>query len=139
MALSDYEKQVLAEMEQELRKQDPGLADAMASSLPKKERVVPEAPAKAPLSPRRIAVGSILVAVGLAIVLAGMSFAFSVWTAILGALGFAAMVGGILYALSSDKDAKVDKPSRGQQEMTSASRRDKEEERRRRWENRGSS
>lgn len=135
MALSDYEKQVLAEMEQELRKQDPGLADAMASSLPKKEKPAPQAPAKPPLSPRKIAVGSILVALGLATVLAGMSFSFSVWTIVLGAAGFAVMVGGVLYALSPDKDAKG--VAKGKPSSPRVSKAEKEEERRRRWESRG--
>ena len=138
MALSDYEKQILAEMEQELRKQDPALADTMATSLPKEEPAVKEAPAKPPLSPRRIAIGSILVAFGLATVLAGMSFSFSVWTVVLGALGFVMMVGGLLYAFSTSKDAESgDAVRQARPAKPGLTKQEKEEQRRRRWENRG--
>lgn len=138
MALSDYEKHVLAEMEQHLRKQDPDLADAMASSLPEKEETVPE---KKQLSPRRIALGSILVAVGLAVVLIGMTIQFVVWTIVLGALGFIMMVGGVLYALSPDKKAppvsstKAGGATPGKPKLT---REERDEQRRNRWQNRGS-
>ena len=42
MALSEYEKQILAEMEQHLRQQDPDLADTMSSSLPEPEKALSE-------------------------------------------------------------------------------------------------
>lgn len=138
MALSEYEKQVLAEMEKELRKQDPALADTMATSLPKEEPAPEALPAKPPLSPRRIAIGSILVALGLATVLAGVTFSIPVWTVILGALGFVMMVGGVLYALSTGKDAETEKSAnRAAPTKPGLTKREKEEQRRRRWENRG--
>lgn len=137
MALSEYEKQVLADMERHLRQQDPGLADTMASSLPEspaaEERVAPSA-----LSPRRIAVGSIGAAVGLAVVLVGVTIASPVWTIILGVVGFLAMLGGVLYALSSSKvpSEKSDiPPSAVRAEGTT--RDEREAQRRARWQNRG--
>lgn len=136
MALSEYEKQVLAEMEQELRKADPDLADVMASSLPEVEPELPKPVSKPPLSPRRIAVGSILVAIGLVVVLAGMSFSFSVWTILLGAAGFLTMVGGVLYALTPDKAAKPSARADGS-ERKGKTREQKDTERRQRWEGRG--
>lgn len=133
MALSEYEKQVLAEMEQELRKQDPGLADVMATSLPEQKKKQPVVK-KEPLSPRKIAVGAILVAIGLATVLGGMTFAFSAWTVVFGAIGFLAMVGGVLYALAPDKDAA---PTEEVVISSEEKKAEREEQRRRRWENRG--
>lgn len=136
MALSEYEKQILAEMEQHLRQQDPDLADAMAQAAP--PTVEPAAP-KSELSPRRIALGSILAAAGLAIVLTGVTIGFSILSVILGAVGFLLMVGGVLYALSADKNsrntenANLKLPSSQQTTPKKASR---EEERRKRWEDR---
>lgn len=147
MALSEYEKQVLAEMEQHLRQQDPELADAMAKAAPAK----PEAPAPSkPLSVRRIALGSILAAAGLGIVLVGVSMGFSFSTVVLGALGFLMMVGGVLYALSTDdpfgkgKDKKdkgkkpASPPKVNSGATPSKSTSSRQEERRKRWEQRGS-
>ena len=70
MALSDYEKRVLAEMEQHLRQQDPDLADTMAASLPEPAEKQEPTVSK-PLSPRKIALGSIMATVGLTSLLVG--------------------------------------------------------------------
>lgn len=134
MALSDYEKRVLAEMEQHLRQQDPDLADKMASTIPADETPEP----KSELSPRKIALGSILAAAGLGAVLIGVTVGNVVATILLGALGFAMMVGGVLLALSSDKSsgkASLSETSR-QSRPSPKPRVDKQAERRRRWENR---
>lgn len=132
MALSDYEKQVLAEMEQHLRQQDPDLADAMASTLPKEEAPVTPAPSK-PLSPRRIALGSILAALGLGSILAGVTIGVLVWAVILGALGFLLMVGGVLLALSPDPKAQ---PVEGKSKNR-ATKAERDALRKERWNNRG--
>lgn len=138
MALSEYEKKVLAEMEQHLRQQDPDLADTMASSLPETEPT-PERPQSPPLSPRRIALGSILAAVGLAAVLLGVTIGTALWTIILGVVGFALMVFGVLLALSTDKNGrsqvKDDAAKPGKSPRRSKEERDAE--RRERWQNRG--
>ncbi len=137
MALSEYEKQILAEMEQHLRQQDPDLADTMASSLPEPEPEVTVQPS-APLSPRRIALGSILATVGLASVLIGVTIAIALWTIILGVLGFAMMVFGVLYALSSDKKAQSTGSVKSHAPRSPRpTREEKEEQRRERWNNRG--
>ena len=150
MALSDYEKRVLAEMEQHLRQQDPELADTMAASLP--EPAVVEEPTRSkPLSPRKIALGSIMAAVGLAILLVGVGMSATWLTILLGALGFALMVGGILYALTPSSKAGTDTsgPYRGSGGPSTSSgpdgpagppkptREEREAKRRERWENRG--
>ncbi len=144
MALSEYEQEVLAQMEQHLRQQDPALADKMASSIP----TVEKAPEKSSFSPRRIAIGSIMVAGGLASILGGVSGGFSALTIILGVLGFLLMVGGILYALSSDpkRDGNARSSRKGVSDgkngpaaSPSSPRKtgaDREEQRRKRWENR---
>ena len=145
MALSDYEKQVLAEMEQHLRQQDPGLADAMAKGAPSSPE--PEEPSK-PLSVRRIAIGSILAAGGLGIVLVGVSMGFSFLTVVLGVLGFAMMVGGVLYALSTEEPFGKGKgkkrggsaganPAPASAKSRARSSASRQAERRRRWEQRG--
>ncbi len=142
MALSEYEKRVLAEMEQHLRQQDPELADTMASSLP--EPVVEEKPAASkPLSPRKIALGSILAAVGLTVLLVGVGMSSTILTIVLGATGFAMMVGGVLYALSPSSADEGKKGTAGTTQSpapkpSQSSRREREAKRRERWENRGS-
>ncbi len=138
MALSEYEKQILAEMEQHLRQQDPDLADAMSTSLPKTEESE-EKEVSSPLSPRRIALGSILAAVGLALVVLGVSLSSVALTILLGAVGFAAMVGGILYALTPDKDAQGSdfSPARPPSGPRRPTKEERDEKRRQRWQNRG--
>lgn len=146
VALSDYEKRVLAEMEQHLRQQDPELADTMAASLP--EPVVAEEPVRSkPLSPRRIALGSIMAAVGLAVLLVGVGMSATWLTILLGAAGFALMVGGILYALtpsskngsgSVESQKKTGGPSSsGPAGPARPTREERDAKRRERWENRG--
>lgn len=140
MALSDYEKKILAEMEQHLRQQDPDLADAMSKAAPPAPSA---APSESNLSPRRIALGSILAAAGLAIVLVGVTIGFSVLTIVLGALGFLMMVAGVLYALSSDrpKGQVRERPRTpaGKQpsNSTGSTKATRDQRRRDRWENRG--
>ena len=134
MALSDYEKRVLAEMEHHLRTQDPDLADKMASSIPIQE---PETP-KSSMSPRRVALGSILAAAGLGVVLIGVTVSLPWLTVVLGALGFVMMVGGVLLAVSTEKTPGLtgstgSKAARGPKPRNVASR---AEDRRKRWENR---
>ncbi len=99
MALSDYEKQVLAEMEAQLKQADPSLASVMTGSLPSTK---PEEPAGR-LSPRRVALGAILAIIGLVVVIAGVSTGFGIWAVVLGVVGFFLMVGGIMLALRPDR------------------------------------
>ena len=119
MALSDYEKEVLAEMEAHLSAADPSLASAMTDSAPENDTA-----SRAPLrfSPRYVALGAILAVIGLAVILGGVSLGFGVWAVLLGVLGFALMVGGILLALrqvpasaaaDAPKPAKAGSPATG--------------------------
>lgn len=98
MALSDYEKQVLEQMEAELRRADPDLASTMSSTPDQSE--TPTAPGR--LNARRLAAGSVLALAGLGVVLAGVSVGELVWAIVLGIIGFAMMVGGVLLALRTD-------------------------------------
>lgn len=98
MALSEYEKQVLAQMEAQLKAADPSLASVMTSSMDAE----PERTVQGSYSPRRIALGSIVGVSGLAVVLGGVSIGFGFPAVLLGVLGFLMMVGGVLWALKRD-------------------------------------
>lgn len=99
MALSDYEKQVLADMEAQLKQADPSLSSIMSDSLPD---APPAATPPGRLSPRRIALGSMVSIVGLVIIVGGVTLGFGPWGVILGVLGFVLMVVGIMWALRVD-------------------------------------
>lgn len=103
MSLSDREKKILAQMEAELREEDPKLVSKINTSLPSdpEER-------ESKLSPKRVAVGSIGTIFGLAVVIAGVSLGVGVWSIVLGVVGFVVMVAGVLWAL---KPVKVRKNS----------------------------
>lgn len=96
MALSDYEKQVLEQMEAEFRRADPELASEMAKS------VDPDAPSGS-LSPRRIALGAVIAVAGLAVLVGAVSLGYSLWSILLGVLGFVLMVLGVWLAVSTKK------------------------------------
>lgn len=103
MALSDYERQILSQMEAELQEEDPKLASVLTSSLPETNEA-----GSSRLSARNIALGSIVAIAGLAIVVIGVSLSGIAWSIALGIVGFAFMVGGVLWAL---KPIKVDAQS----------------------------
>lgn len=86
MPLSEYEQRVLSQMEQQLRS-DP----RMVSTFTSEQRY----------SGRRLAGGALLVLAGLALLVAGVAAAL-VW---LGVLGFVAMLGGVMLAISKPKGA----------------------------------
>lgn len=96
MPLSDEERAILEQMEQELRREDPRFASTMsappASSSARGERKQ--------RVPRRIAIGVILLVCGQAIMLAGISLPALWMTIVVGIIGFALMLSGLLYALS---------------------------------------
>ncbi|QWW20700.1 DUF3040 domain-containing protein [Schaalia sp. 19OD2882] len=107
MALSDYEKQVLEEMEAELRRVDPDLAHQMSkgmedrpsgSSVSRGEESATGGES-GPLSPRRIALGVVMVAVGLAALVGAVSLGVGVTSIVLGVAAFLLMLGGVLFAL----------------------------------------
>ncbi len=65
MALSDYEKQVLAQMEAQLQNEDPKMADRMRQTSTK----VGESTAS---RPRRVAFGVVLVLIGAVVLVGGL-------------------------------------------------------------------
>ncbi|SMY12550.1 DUF3040 domain-containing protein [Brevibacterium jeotgali] len=98
MALSDHEQQLLDQLEQQLR-EDPSFTRSISEDQP-------VGPGDG-LSATRVVIGVVGVVIGLAIVLG------AIWSGIwpLGVLGFAVMVGGGFWALSSGRAPKTDAPS----------------------------
>ncbi len=104
MALSDYEKQVLEQMEEEFRRADPAFASQMESPI--------EDHTPLRLSPRRIAAGALLAVVGLIVLVAAVSLGYSIASILLGVVGFILMVGGVWFAISSPKGIGVPSPKK---------------------------
>lgn len=94
MALTDYEKKVLEQMEAELAAESPGLAKQMSAPAPQE---------RGPLAPRRIAAGGAVLVIGLLVLIGAVSLGYSAASLALGVVGFALMTTGILYALSRPK------------------------------------
>lgn len=91
MPLSEHEQHLLEQMEQALYAEDPKFASQMQGSA-----------ARARLR-RRIIVGGIFVIVGLGLVFLTVVQNVVWW----GAVGFALMVGGVVYAITPAKTPKV--------------------------------
>jgi len=86
MPLSEYEQRVLSQMEQQLRS-DPRLVSTFTSDHR--------------YSGRRLALGALLVLAGLGMLVGGVAGSL-IW---LGVLGFVAMLGGVMLAISRPKGA----------------------------------
>lgn len=97
MALTEYEKKILEQMEASLREEDPALASQM--SAPVSDEPESEAPAP-PRGPRRIALGLTGAVLGMIVLVSAVSLGYSVASILLGVAGFALTVAGVLYALS---------------------------------------
>ena len=110
MALTEYEKKILEQMEASLREEDPALASQM--SAPASDEPESEAPA-APRGPRRIALGLTGAVLGMIVLVAAVSLGYSVASILLGVAGFALTVAGVLYALSrpGGKGNDADEPA----------------------------
>lgn len=91
MPLSEHEQHLLEQMEQALYAEDPKFASQMQGSA-----------ARATLR-RRILIGGVGVIAGLALIFVGVTNEFVLW----GALGFALMVGGVVFAITPPKARKV--------------------------------
>jgi len=89
--LSEHEQHLLEQMEQALYAEDPKFASQMQGSA-----------ARARLR-RRIAIGAVGVIAGLGLVFLSVSLGNLWW----GALGFALMVGGVVYAITPAKPPKA--------------------------------
>ena len=97
MALTEYEKKILEQMEASLREEDPALASQM--SAPVSDELESEVPA-APRGPRRIALGLTGAVLGMIVLVVAVFLGYSVLSILLGVAGFALTVAGVLYALS---------------------------------------
>ena len=104
MALTEYEKKVLEQMEASLREEDPALASHMSTSAPETDAE----PARGPRAPRRIALGFGGAVLGMVVLVGAVSLGYSLVSILLGVVGFALTVGGILYALSRPSSALSD-------------------------------
>lgn len=96
MALSDYEKQVLEEMEAQFDHQPSSFRDHV-----REDAHSPCSSSK--LSPKRVAVGSLMIVAGLLILVAAVSLGYSVISLIVGVAGFLFMLGGAWYALQTPR------------------------------------
>ena len=96
MALTEYEKKILEQMEASLREEDPALASQMSAPAAEEDGE----PARGPRAPRRIALGLTGAVLGMVVLVAAVSLGYSVLSILLGVAGFALTVAGILYALS---------------------------------------
>ena len=96
MALTEYEKKILEQMEASLREEDPALASQMSAPAAEEQ----DEPARGPRAPRRIALGLTGAVLGMVVLVAAVSLGYSILSILLGVAGFALTVAGILYALS---------------------------------------
>lgn len=117
MALSEYEKQVLQELEAEFSRDSSEAATSAAKLAEQMDKTEVEG-ARGHFAPRFVAAGAVIVVLGLAILLSAVTLGYSVWSILLGVLGFICMLGGILLALhtqpsSGKKAAKSGKTPRG--------------------------
>lgn len=87
MPLSEYEQRVLEQMEQQLRSDDPRLADAIAGRRTRR--------------PVNMAIGIVAVIAGLGALIGGVA-AGQTW---LGIIGFILMFGGVLFATHKTQTA----------------------------------
>ncbi|MDO5048961.1 MAG: DUF3040 domain-containing protein [Actinomycetaceae bacterium] len=91
MALSEQERQILEQMERELRKEDPDLASTMSTQVQRPQRV-----GRKSYSPRRVATGIVIAVIGLILPLVGITIGITWLAVVLGALGFGLMLAGVL-------------------------------------------
>ena len=92
MALTEYEKKVLEQMEASLREEDPALASQMSAPAAAEE----SEPSSGPRAPRRIALGFGGAVLGMVVLVAAVSLGYSVVSILLGVVGFALTVAGVL-------------------------------------------
>ena len=85
MALTEYEKKVLEQMEASLREEDPALASQMSAPAAAEE----SEPSSGPRAPRRIALGFGGAVLGMVVLVAAVSLGYSVVSILLGVVGFA--------------------------------------------------
>lgn len=94
MALSDYEKQVLEEMEAQFGSQPASFNDHSRPNVNAEQQT-------GRLSPRKIAAGALMIVAGLLVLIAAVSLGYSAISLVVGVAGFLLMVGGVWYALTA--------------------------------------
>ena len=99
MALSDYEKQVLAELEAEFEKDTTRQGASTQRAAHEFSSTAEKPRSRGHLSVRRIAVGGVIAVVGLVLLLLSVSLGYSPLSIGLGAASFLLVVGGVYYAL----------------------------------------
>ena len=119
MALTEYEKKILEQMEASLREEDPALASQMSSPTLDEDD---NESARGPRTPRRIALGFAGAVLGMVVLvvrsLAGLlGSSRSSWAV----AGFALTVAGILYALSRPGSESSDRSRVPKQKKTNES------------------
>ena len=113
MALTEYEKKILEQMEASLREEDPALASQMSSPTLDEDD---NESARGPRTPRRIALGF-----AGAVLVVAVSLGYSIISILLGVAGFALTVAGILYALSRPGSESSDRSRVPKQKKTNES------------------
>lgn len=96
MALSDREKEVLAQMEAQLRGEDPVLVDSLAGNKDDDEPAKPSVKA----GPRAWAVAICIAIIGLIVLLVGLGITVRWLGTLVGISGFLLMLGGLLLPFS---------------------------------------
>ncbi|EFL94382.1 hypothetical protein HMPREF0574_0333 [Mobiluncus curtisii subsp. curtisii ATCC 35241] len=135
MALSDYEKQVLAQMEAQLHNEDPRMADRMRQTSTK----VGE---PAVSRPRRVAFGVVLVLIGATVLIGGLIATpylngLDFLGTLVGVLGFVVIVLGFLKIFGVGSKSSASKPApRSQPAGAPASRGSFMDRQNERWERR---
>ena len=117
MALTEYEKKILEQMEASLREEDPALASQMSAPAAEEE----DEPARGPRAPRRIALGLPGAVLGMVVLVVAVSLGYSIISILLGVAGFALTVAGILYALSRPGSESSDRSRVPKQKKTNES------------------
>ncbi|WP_026460854.1 DUF3040 domain-containing protein [Schaalia suimastitidis] len=107
MALSEYEKLVLQQMEEELRREDPELASQLSRPASRPRRQEGDEMAQVThghtWSPRRLALGISCTVAGLIVLVSALSLGHGIWTVVAAVIGFVLMLAGVLVAMSSPK------------------------------------
>ncbi|MCD4549234.1 DUF3040 domain-containing protein [Schaalia sp. lx-260] len=99
MALSEYEKKVLEQMEADFRRSDPQFVAGMSDSAAEPRPVPRE---RLRLSPRRFILGLCVVIVGSLLLLTAVSLGYSYTSIALAVCGFVVMVSGLLWMFRTD-------------------------------------
>ena len=118
MALTEYEKKILEQMEASLREEDPALASQMSSPTLDEDD---NESARGPRTPRRIALGFAGAVLGMVVLVVAVSLGYSIISILLGVAGFALTVAGILYALSRPGSESSDRSRVPKQKKTNES------------------